>query len=223
MFFFPHIPKAGGTTLKWLFYECFGKDNCLKVWDPNFGADIGANQIENFQKIDFDEVQAVLGHFTVEQFLKIRPLKQRYLDGNVKILATVRDPIDRIISLYNYVCVYKEHPRHSWMLKQDPIEFIKSKPANFQFQYLTENKNGDRCLPNGIEIFSMHDSILMFKSRLEAFSGEKLEVPALMNQFGDFESDFNFFRKDKISSEDMELLTEKHRLDLELVQNCVKI
>ena len=219
MFYFPHIPKAGGETLKQLFYQSFGKDRCLKIWNPMFGADFSADQIEMLNDVNYDKYDAIIGHFTVEQFLSVDPLNELYRQGKVNIMTSIRDPIDRIISLYNYMSVNTRHPNHKDMLDRDPFDFILSQKANFQFDYLCEMKSGEKGLAQGLDIFAMADSVERFKSKLEMFMGTKLKVPKLRNQTSDFNKDFNFFSKFQLAQEQLVLLKDKHSTDYKLLIN----
>jgi hypothetical protein len=51
----------------------------------------------------------------------------------------VREPIDRIISLYNYIKLSPRHPNHASTMKMSLNEFALLVPANFQYHYLALN------------------------------------------------------------------------------------
>lgn len=67
MIYFPHIPKAGGTTLKKKFYKAFGENNCLKVWN-GFASNA---EVADFHQIsDLKQYSAIVGHLPVSIFLE---------------------------------------------------------------------------------------------------------------------------------------------------------
>ncbi len=101
--YFPHIPKTGGQTILHGFYKTFGFKKCIKVWNPDFGADVSPKNFPYLNSKQFEGISAVVGHLSLSQFLKNRYTKKEFERGNVKILTSVRDPIERILSLYNYV------------------------------------------------------------------------------------------------------------------------
>jgi hypothetical protein len=69
VFYFPHIPKAGGTTLKQLFYLAFGTDKCMKVWNPDFGADYAVAEFTQLSLEDIERSQVILGHLPFATYL----------------------------------------------------------------------------------------------------------------------------------------------------------
>ncbi|BBO26357.1 hypothetical protein AltI4_07450 [Alteromonas sp. I4] len=221
MIFFPHIPKAGGETLKQLFYWAFGKEKCLKIWDPAFGADYSVTQLVNEKDISFDSYSAIIGHLTFEEFLSVGSLNKMYLNGDIKVLSSVRDPIDRLISLYNYVCVNSKHPNHLHMRSLNPLEFIKSQKANFQFEYLTVETGEGRVFAENMLLYPLSSSIDMFKQDLEQLTGKSLKSPNLMNKTANFDSEFELFDKNQIPDVELQKLKEKHSRDYEMLENAL--
>ena len=53
-------------------------------------------------------------------------------------MTVVRDPVDRIISLRNYMCAMTEHPDRNRALAIVPSTFILQEGLNFQSNFLME-------------------------------------------------------------------------------------
>jgi hypothetical protein len=139
--FFPDIPMTGGQALSQIFYQVFGQTNCLKVWDPLFGADISPSQFSCVEPDILDRISAVVGHLSFSEFILNSHADKLASSGKVKIFATICDPIDRIISLYNYIRAHEYHPSHAIVAQLSLREFAFSEPANYQFHYLCRNES----------------------------------------------------------------------------------
>lgn len=220
MLFFSHIPKAGGETLKRLFYNAYGIDKCIKVWNPLFGADISPSEVKRLTSDEVEKNEVILGHLNVSGFLENEALASKYQKGDVTIIASVRDPIDRIISLYNYMRVNKNHPKHKEMLNVDAHEFIFEQKSNFQFRFLSCSEKGDMELPRNIHIFNMDNSVGKLKKFLEGQVGKSINAPPVLNKTKSFQSDIQLISRDILSSSEEKHLVEKHYKDYELLRGC---
>jgi len=135
--FFCHIPKAGGETLKQYFYRFVSEDRCLKVWDVQFGADVSAEQFRHIDRTVINAKSAIYGHLSVQEFLKNPAASEAFEEQSALIVASVRDPVDRIISLYNYIMVNEFHPSHQLLKNIKFDEFALTQPSNQQVSYLS--------------------------------------------------------------------------------------
>jgi len=120
--FFPHIPKAGGQTLIQGFYKAFGTKKCIKVWDPNFGADVSSDNFYKLSDKEFEGISAIVGHLPLLKFLKNNYIEKEFKKGNILIFTCVREPILRMISLYNYITYFEKHPLHEKIVKLSPVD-----------------------------------------------------------------------------------------------------
>jgi hypothetical protein len=139
--FFPDIPMTGDLAPYQTFYQVFGKANCLRVWDPLFGADISPSQFSCVEPDILDRISAVVGHLSFSEFVLNSHAEKLESSGKVKIFATICDPIDRIISLYNYIRAHDYHPSHATVAQLSLREFAFTEPANYQFHYLCRNES----------------------------------------------------------------------------------
>lgn len=137
--FFPHIPQTGGHALHDGFLKAFGQKKCLKIWNPRFGADIAPTLYPRINMQHFANISAVFGYLTMTQFSRNQYCHSLLNDDRVRIFTSVREPIDRIISLYNYIRLSPRHPNHASTMKMSLSEFALLVPANFQYHYLALN------------------------------------------------------------------------------------
>jgi Sulfotransferase domain len=219
IYFFPHIPKAGGTTLKQFFYKKFGRGNTVKVWDPNFGADVSKVNFEDFEGRLLINSSAVVGHLPVHIFMKNQYMKDKYNAGKVKIITTVRNPIERMVSLYNFVSLNEIHPNHEKVKAADPLEFMLKQQSNFQYNFLKFDKidSVDEIF-DVMEVCSTENSIKFFGDFFRNEIDFNLEDVQIKNKTSRFSSNGSLFGLDEIPSDVIEELSDKHSLDLALYE-----
>jgi hypothetical protein len=175
MIYFPHIPKVGGQTLKRIFTINLEAKNCIAIYNKQFGADFTAEEFPSLAANVLDENLAVYGHLKIATAFKNKKMEELRKRGNLLILAAVRDPVDRIISLFNYIRVNEEHRRHYELIGlglEGFLQFCKNQPSNFQYDFLKKSDidTVDSILDNNI-VFSIFDSIKGFSSVLSLLSG----------------------------------------------------
>jgi hypothetical protein len=217
MVYFPHIPKTGGQTLSQGFYQAFGHKKCIKVWDPRFGADVHPQNFSSLNPQQFEGISAVVGHLSLSNFLMNTYAKNEFEKGNVKILTSVRDPIERIISLYNYVFYYEKHPNHNNIKSLSPIDFIMRQPANFQFGFLSpksESKLDD--IFKIMDIFPVENSIHEFTDFFFKNFNVKLGNLQKKNQSVDLANGRKLISINDISKSALGDLQKKHQIDFDL-------
>ena len=137
LIYFPHIPKAGGETLKTFFNDVFSTKGSVRVWDPKFGADVSPDDFKKLDESQFEGKSAVVGHLPVAEFMKNDYCRRLYERNEVEILTSVRDPVERIISLYNYIRSKPAHPDNERHLNTKPSIFLRGQPGDFQTKFLS--------------------------------------------------------------------------------------
>ena len=219
LIYFPHIPKAGGQTLLQCFYKAFGAKRCIKVWNTNFGADVSPDQFKDLSSENFKNIYAVIGHLPVRNFFKNDYAKQQFYKGNVKILTSVRNPIQRLVSLYNYINYNEKHPHHRNLSNTPPLEFIINQQANFQYNFLKSDLYEILTLSqilDMIDVFPLERSIdgftHFFKSNLDIDVG-KLDIK---NSSKDLAHGKKLLSESDIPNDLLNHLTKKHKIDFEL-------
>lgn len=94
---FMHIPKTGGMTLKRIIKRQYPDDTILK--------DITDGKIQEFQeKMEERDFKFVFGHLSFGLHL--------HTSKPCTYITMLREPIDRVISMYYYVLNKEDHPLH---------------------------------------------------------------------------------------------------------------
>ncbi|MEE8576077.1 MAG: sulfotransferase family 2 domain-containing protein [candidate division Zixibacteria bacterium] len=100
--FFLHIPKAGGTTFYDIIYRNFAYRKVAKIDGTQVAesiADLSAQPMAVKKRFD-----SVIGHFTFgfhQQF-----------SGKYTYITFLRDPVSRVVSLFNHIKNVSHHPLH---------------------------------------------------------------------------------------------------------------
>ncbi|MEO1192720.1 MAG: sulfotransferase family 2 domain-containing protein [Pseudomonadota bacterium] len=89
---FAHVPKVGGTSLHLLFEQLIGRD---LVYRLRAGHKAGRTDLAGLSADERARHQFFQGHFSFGE--------HRRFEQPCIYLAVVRDPIDRLISLYHYL------------------------------------------------------------------------------------------------------------------------
>ncbi|WP_298036047.1 sulfotransferase family 2 domain-containing protein [uncultured Desulfuromonas sp.] len=220
--FFSHIPKAGGTTLKQIFYKAFGQQGCIKVW-PNFGADVDVEGFKGLEESSFREISAVVGHLPVGSFMENRFGESLFEKGGVDIITSVRHPFERIVSLYNYLYYNAEHPHHEEMKKTPLGNFVKYQPGNYQFEYLkTDCFDSPKKILEKFKVFSMENSIDGFKEYFAEKHNLIMGNVEVQNTSKTHAGAGRLFKVEDIPKEILLELEKKHEIDLELYEGAKK-
>jgi len=219
--YFPHIPKAGGTTLKQQFFKAFGNHDCLKIWDPRFGADVSPEGFKDVDKKTLQGIKAITGHLPVNLFFENQYAKAAFESGDIKIITAVRNPIDRVISLYNYVSHNRKHPNHLVMKNKSPIEFITEQKLNFQYNFLKfPNSDGLDAIFESITVFSIENSIAEFANFFQQELNFDVGRTEIKNTTVSIAGGRKLFSMNDIPVEVLKQLEEKHYLDMSLYRHA---
>lgn len=94
---FHHIPKTAGTAVRTAFYNLFGEANCLQIRQIDFTSTEPMRAAVTCN----DKPRLVSGH------IPLRYVEQAW---DVQAVTFLRDPVDRVLSLYRFI---RSHPaRH---------------------------------------------------------------------------------------------------------------
>ncbi|MFT4851512.1 MAG: hypothetical protein ACI83B_004078 [Sediminicola sp.] len=210
MIYFPHIPKAGGTTLKQILYHAFGENNCLKVWN-GFASDVDVDDFHQFTHLE--QYSAILGHLPVKVFLENVTANNLLKNKKIKIITAVRDPLERLVSQYNYIRVNAEHPDHTKFLTVPLLGYMFAQPANQQVSFLSFE---DEIRKDDIELFPIESSVENFAAFLENESGKYINRIDPRNRTSDIAGERTLSSLDDLPNDLILELQEKHLKDIAL-------
>lgn len=219
LYVFYHIPKCGGTTIKMYYLKYFSNEKCLKVWNTET-ANCNRDNFDQIEKIN--DFKCVIGHLDFNSSLKNKEFNHLFLSGNIMSHSVVREPIDRIISLYNYIRNEEKHPSHQEILSVEPWPFLKKQPANFQSKWLGIDyfKTIDNLKKN-INVISLEQSNEYFKCFFEREFNFSIPLMKKINVTQKNKKDL--FDKSLLEKWQKKELKEKHFLDYDLYNSSFLI
>lgn len=129
--FFFHIPKCAGTSVWRYLGKIYGHRRMFQI--------ANAEDVKAFNDMALSSLQdyAVIGG---HHFLSTYRDRLGDFDGYYRVTA-VRDPIDRLISFYNFIRKDRRHPRFEQVRTSTFEEFSLSEAPNSQTQLLTGGEN----------------------------------------------------------------------------------
>jgi hypothetical protein len=94
---FNHLPKCGGTSLIDLFAKIFGERACYRAKIRGKQNKRSILRLDNLTDGDLKQIRFVSGHFQYGHHERIKKF-----GDPVYYITVVRDPLERIVSAYNY-------------------------------------------------------------------------------------------------------------------------
>lgn len=101
MLIFVHIPKTAGTSFKGLLNQIYAPSETIIIdsseWykNTNYSKITNRNGLPGSQQIQpSSQIKYIVGHFNADRFINLYP--------DAAYITWVRDPIQRLISNYNY-------------------------------------------------------------------------------------------------------------------------
>ena len=172
--FFCHVLKAGGQTFTQYFDRFMDRTSCIRVCDPRFGADCSAEQFKELDNDVITKLSAICGHILIKAFLHNSFARELFETQRVFVVASIPDPIDRLISLHNYSNQSLHHPNHARMEGVDFSMFALNQPSNQQCSYLSSEKCSafDLISRPNINFIALEDSVDFFARLFEQEYGE---------------------------------------------------
>ncbi len=96
LFIFTHVPRTAGTSLRVVAEQSLGKDRIHAI----YGEDIN-DPVTTLMGLNLNKIDLIRGHIAFGL--------HEHIDRECKYIALVRDPLERVYSLFRYV---RTHPGH---------------------------------------------------------------------------------------------------------------
>ncbi|MDR7125688.1 sulfotransferase family 2 domain-containing protein [Pseudotabrizicola sp. 4114] len=209
MHIFLHIPKCGGSTIRQLYYQAFERVLLVQA-----NGDIDTSVFPTLP--DLNQYDAVIGHLQVRHMIQ----HPDALALNPVLHSVIRDPIDRLISLWNFIRVYPSHRLHAKAKQTTGVQFVMSQAQNQQAGFLGLGKLFDgvpdiidrvTCVPleHSVDYFSAY-----FSDRVPPTT-ERIKITNTTPQKKEFS-----INRDSFSEAQLSELLDRHATDLELLARC---
>ncbi|WP_412552912.1 sulfotransferase family 2 domain-containing protein [Shimia sp. MIT1388] len=217
---FAHIPKAAGTSARLNLQRQMAPEGikCIEAYRL-YGV-----TPENFPEYKMPEDWQFLCSHVPVSILTDNP--QVAAAQDVLMLSFVRDPIDRLISMYNYVSLNPKHPGHAKMRDRDGVKYVTSVVANEQCRFLRPKHD---VAPKWQYMISAVDNVEE-TSRAVLQRMVNRTVPAKVfakkrnttQERQSENSDFKTLSKTDFSEETLSELRDKHAEDFKLYNRAKK-
>lgn len=134
--FFFHIPKCAGTSVWRYLGKIYGHRQMFQI--------ATGDDVKTFNEMtpgSLMEYSVIGGH----HFLSTYRDKLGDIEGYYKVTA-VREPVDRLISFYNFIRRDRKHARYHQVRNSTFEEFSLNEAPNSQTQLLTGGENHDEAV-----------------------------------------------------------------------------
>ncbi|HVH78550.1 MAG TPA: hypothetical protein VM782_04115, partial [Stellaceae bacterium] len=129
---FPHIPKTAGWALHAALLPIFGEAQSLRI---NTEDDVV--RLRALSPAEFARYRYVSGHF------KFEDVKAKCSAGSL-LVSVLRDPVRRVVSEFNYMASWAEHPFHAHFKNLKFSDHVRANAAyldGLQCEWLTGRRN----------------------------------------------------------------------------------
>lgn len=182
---FIHVPKCGGHSANAAFYQMFGIDNVLKVWDPRHSGDVLATEFPSWPIGQITSYRGITGHLYFPQVLET--MGAELLQREYLVTTIVRDPIRQVLSLWNYINFSTVHAHHENVKNMELSQFVQEYTANQQSIFLSGDGDGMKAL----NILDKHFDLVrplkqfdQFVSQIATHFDKPAPQPAVKNKTG---------------------------------------
>lgn len=205
--FFFHIPKCAGTSVWETLFHIYGAPNVFIVNSKREREKLAAKPLEARLRYG-----AVGGHGPLSSFRELLG----EMPSHHKIV-TLRDPIDRALSEYNYVRGQAAHPRNADLAQQDLATFAtETLVSNRQVKLLTGR---DDDVGGAVETVTRFFDDWALSSGVGALTERLYETVGLEPRHAQHKNKGGSgLTRNDLDSEARHLLEEQNRHDLALIE-----
>lgn len=185
---FSHIPKNAGTTLEYILAKNFKMSETLHINAPDL------NKNPNQLTVKKNPPQLICGHHPIHGLLY-----QLLPDKPITHITMLRNPVDRVISYFNYLKTNKKHTYHNQVINQDFDTFLQNvnlpEITNGQCKRLSGNLHSQTAIKDDI-LYQTAKTILKNCFSIVLIT-EKFDLSILLLQKILNLSDVYYFRKNQ--------------------------
>lgn len=210
--FFLHIPKCAGSTLWEVIWEIYGTRNVYLAKSKEHHARLAAMPLEKRRGY-----LAIGGHGSLQFFRSMLGDMDRYHK-----ITTLRDPIDRVISEYNYIRTRPQHRLNAVVAAQGFEGFIENTvQANRQVKLLTGRADDVEGAVETVETFfddwCLSNDVAQMTERLYEVTGTRARPAVHKNRAR------SAFSRHDLTPAMLRVLEEANRHDLALIETLKRV
>lgn len=212
---FSHVPKAAGTSMESILSKNFLMSEILHINAPDL------NKQPNLLSLKKNYPKLICGHHPIHGYIY-----QALPDKPLFHLTQLRDPVDRVISYYNYIHAKHDHPLHTYAHRRSLVDFINSTPSpelsNGQSKrfsgFLHSEAPSDETLLSTAkktlsECFSLVLTTCLFDEGLLLLKN-RLDLKDIYYQRSNVST--KVIKRDDLSHSELNLIKSKNQADIEL-------
>ena len=205
-----HIPKTAGRTLRSILEKNYSKDEVIRTYSTK--------QIERFQSLsknEKDQIKLIIGHnyFGMHE----------HLDGPFSYITMLRDPIERVLSLYYFILREPGTPMYKKYNGKGLDYFLDEEPQtiNWQTRFVS---GGELDLSKAKDHLKKYFSVVGISERFdESLLLIEKELGIKNLNYKSFNVTPNRPRKEEISPQILKRIEQNVNLDLELYKYALEL
>jgi len=223
---FSHVPKTAGTSLEQIVAKNFKVSETLHINAPDLNRLPAIIQAKKYLP------KFICGHHPLHGLVY-----QLLSEQSLFHFTQLREPVDRVISYYNYVKGKTDHPMHQHTVKNNFIEFLNADPSpelsNGQCRrfsgYLHQGQASDsllfqEALDTLTNCFSLVLTTCLFDEGLLLLKN-RLKLKDIYYQKQNVSD--KFLHKEELSDIELNFVSERNLADINLFNtiknNCIEL
>ena len=226
IFFIPHIQKTGVGKYYAKLIDHFGKSRVLVIGSTSTGCDIDCQEFAHLDSLL--RYDLIIGHISIPESLRNPEFRHLRKSLSINEATLIRDPIERLISLYNFIKRWPHHPLHQEIQDIKLTSFLLRSPDNIQAKFLGLPQDKDyyenlESIPSLAFISVTEDNSHRLYKMVTGkhyedigFKNSSRDSELMQQNPGGLRLDIPYVDRREISDEVMTQLKERHIIDTQL-------